>query len=205
MSIMNADELIYPRLVPAVMATDEFGLGYAPSMLHGTATIYVRDLPDAFTYLNSDTVAKVGADVLEEAAFNNLREAELDEAVRLHHDVWAVTGDHAGVMALTLPQVIWRCTGQTEFTDGVLFAAPTNDALLFHVLRDAGIAPALEDLARRAATGFEEDERKRVTPSAYWWDGNDTVHLVTSMDQGSEIVVYMSDAFAQTYRRLVGS
>lgn len=192
---------VFPRMVPAGMATEEFGWDYATTTLPGTATVYVYDLPHVYTYLNSAEVARHGADVLADVAYRNLRAVELPEPEPLDAGVWAVTDEHAGASSLILPDLMGQYTGQDEFPDGVLFSAPTNDVLLFHVPRDAGIAAALENLAHVAASAFEDDERRRVTPSAYWWDGGEDVYRVTQVD-GEEITIYLSGAFEETFQRL---
>jgi hypothetical protein len=197
--------LVYPRLVPEGMATDEHGWGYATSALPGTATLFVYDLPEIFYYLNQGNIERHGADEIADAAIRNLREIEELAPEELDHGVWALQGHHAGAHALILPETIWRCTGQTEFPDGVLFATPTNELLLYHVPRDATIAAALENIAALAVTAFENDDRRRVTPSAYWWDGDQTVERVTELDADTEqITIYLSGEFEEMYYRLQG-
>jgi len=80
----------------------------------------------------------------------------------------------------------------------------TNGVLLYHVPRDAGIAAALENLALLAVTAFDNDERRRVTPAAFWWDGVDEVTQVSNVDPDTEqIDIYMSGEFEEMYSRLL--
>ena len=48
------------------------------------------------------------------------------------------------------------------------------------------------------------DERRRVTPAAFWWDGVDEVTQVSNVDPDTEqIDIYMSGEFEEMYSRLL--
>ncbi|MBB3661453.1 hypothetical protein FB384_000357 [Prauserella sediminis] len=197
------DGTIFPRMVPAAVDLHELGWEYATSMLQGTLTLYVHDLPDMYRYLGSDTVARYDPEELFDAAMSNLRAAPVDGPEQLGHDVWMMTGDHAGALALLLPEVLSQCTGRDEFRHGALMATPVNSALLYHVPAGPDLAVALEQLAGMAADAFARDERTRVTPAVYWWDGGDRIEQVTDVG-GDEITVHLDGPFGEHYGYLTG-
>ncbi|GAA1204492.1 hypothetical protein [Prauserella alba] len=194
---------VFPRLVPAAADLHELGWEYATSMLPGTLTLYVHDLPDMYRYFTSDTVARYDPEELFETAMSNLRSAPVDGPERIGQDVWMVTGDHAGALALLLPEVLTGCTGRDDFVHGALVATPVNSALLYHVPAGPDLAVALEQLAGMAADAFTRDERTRVTPAVYWWDGRDRIEQVTNLDAG-EIAVHLDGPFGEHYGYLTG-
>ncbi|OLT46225.1 hypothetical protein BJF85_17495 [Saccharomonospora sp. CUA-673] len=203
---------VLPRLVPAATADAEPYRGYATESLPGAATVYISTARtgsaeggagDDVTYLPAETVAACDADELAAAAFDNLHAVEFAAPEHLDGDLLVVSGPHAGTAALILPDVLPRLTGAATFEHGALFACPTSHVLLLYVPRDAGVHDGLQNLAAQAAGEFEYDERRRITPSTFWWDGDRSAEQVTSVAD-REISVDMSGPFGETYRRLAG-
>jgi len=192
---------IFPRLVPASAARTEPDWDYATEALPDTATVYVHDAPDGVSYLDSDLVARHGADAVAQAAFDNLHAVTFDAPDTLDGELHVVTGEHAGTAALILPDVLPRLTGEAVFPDGVLFACPTSYVLLVHVPRPGGVDAGLRNLAVHAAGEFEYDELRRITPSTFWWDGLASAEQVTTVEN-REISVDMSGPFGTTFARL---
>ena len=178
---------------------------YAPEVAPGLLVVIALDYPDRIAILNDEQVRRHGGfDRLLEAGVNNLyRQAPRDVAT--HEDVFIVAGaEYTASTALVLPWIVEVLTGAAEFPHGVLVAVPDDETLVFHVVRDgAGTRYAVSEIARVAASCYEESPRA-LSPTVYWWaEGSGYLEPVADLagDRsgaiGQDVVTRYSAGFAR--------
>ncbi|MFD7919364.1 hypothetical protein ACFV3R_09085 [Streptomyces sp. NPDC059740] len=210
MATLDADQVrarLYPRVVSedTLPASGTYRYGHVPGP--GLREVLALDLPEAVQMLGRDTVEKFGDPAeLRIRAVNNLRSLPVER----HGTVRAGRGAGFDVLlgdsfftasrVLVLDDVVGRVTGRRLGRDGALVALPFRHQLAFHVIDGAGVLPALQSMARFAASGHE-DAAGAISPNVFWWREGRMTSL--SEPDGDALRVVVDGEFQELLERLV--
>lgn len=168
------------RLVEAASAPDADSLGYARVVAPGLLEVLTVELEDFFAMPSRVELACFGttADLVARGR-ENLRAVLAGDGLRVEAvgergRGWftEVTGDSSLVasLALLLPEVVERLTGESDWGRGILVAVPSRHRLLFRPVDTGAAAQALEHMARAALRAFG-GEPGALTPDVFWVRG----------------------------------
>ncbi|MEU5163286.1 hypothetical protein AB0G74_27265 [Streptomyces sp. NPDC020875] len=206
-------EQIRAQLYPRVLGAEGFdpeNFGYARRIAPGLYEIIALDLPESVMMLTDDALEPLGdLPYLRQQALYNLRGLPLEghETVKggdgLRFEV--VIGDsfYTASRVLTLESVVREVTGETMTPDGALVAFPFRHQLAFHVIRDAGLIPALNAMTSFAASGFA-DTPGAISPYVYWWRDGTLTQLSAHDEDGEGLRIVVGEEFQELLERLVG-
>ncbi|MFE0422523.1 hypothetical protein [Streptomyces sp. NPDC058953] len=206
-------EQIRAQLYPRVLGAEGFdpeNFHYARRIAPGLYEIIALDLPESVMMLTDDALAPLGdLPYLRQQALYNLRGLPLEghETVKggdgLRFEV--VIGDsfYTASRVLTLESVVREVTGETLSSDGALVAFPFRHQLAFHVIRDAGLIPALNAMTSFAASGFA-DTPGAISPYVYWWRDGTLTQLSDHDEDGEGLRIVVGEEFQELLERLVG-
>jgi hypothetical protein len=171
---------LHLRLIGTASAPDADSLGYARVVAPGLLEVLSVDLEDFFALPSREELACFGTTAaLVARGRENLRAILADDGLRVEtvdeHGrgaFTAVTGDSSLVasLALLLPDVLQRLTGEDDWGRGALVAVPSRHRLLFRPVDTGGAAQALEQMARAALRAFG-GEPGALTPDVFWVRG----------------------------------
>lgn len=171
--------------------------GLAP----GIVEMLALDLPDTVAVFNHDNANKFGGwEALQRQGIENLRGLEIEQLETLPAPGGgtfnALLGEsvYTASRALLLPQLATELTGQRvreEF--GWLMSVPNRHQVVWHIIEDAAVVPALNGMARFAAMGYA-DAPGPVSPHVFWWNGTSYEQL-THVRDGGELTIRVSPAF----------
>jgi hypothetical protein len=170
---------VYAKLRPADPNLTD-GWTYAREVAPGLLIMLAIDFPDRIAILNDEQVRQHGYERLFDAGLRNLC-GRLPDECATHEGVFVIAGsEYTASTVLVLPWVVQAVTGDTDLPHGVLVAAPGDEILVFHVLRDgAGARYALDEMAR-VATEYYAGSPRPLSPEVYWWaDGAAVLETVT--------------------------
>ena len=152
-------------------------LSYARPLGGDLVEVLALDQPDTVHLLGDHDVRRFGEADLRAWGLANLLAQPYDahEHLRLEGggDVHVVTGASVYVASrlLVLPDLLRRTVGAGEEVPtphGLLVSAATRHQLAFHVIRDAGVVPALQALVPTTAQEYAEGVGP-VSPWVFWW------------------------------------
>ncbi|MFJ8228641.1 hypothetical protein ACIQ9E_01595 [Streptomyces sp. NPDC094448] len=222
-------EQIRSQLYPRVLSADGFdrdSFGYARALAPGLYEVLALDLPESVMMLTDEALEPLGRlSYLREQALYNLRGLPLEghETVKgdngLRFEVVAGDSFYTASRVLTLESVVREVTGGTMTPDGALVAFPFRHRLAFHVIRDAGLIPALNAMTSFAASGYA-DTPGAISPYVYWWRGGTLTQLSDhdrdgagdwsgsddgrGRDGGDGLRIVVGEDFQELLERLVG-
>ncbi|WP_127354109.1 hypothetical protein [Actinacidiphila soli] len=183
---------LYPRFIPGEPALLK-AFGYGPQSVPGLLEVLALDLPETVDMLTADSLSDLGEiTALRDRALQNLRAVRVDKhkVVRekdgTHFDVLMGGSYFIASLALVLDEVVRRYTKDAPAPDGILVALPHRHQLAFHVIRDSGVAPSLQTMARFTAVGFEESPGA-LSPSVFWWHEGSFTQVATQDSAGLHI------------------
>ncbi|MFF8957514.1 hypothetical protein [Streptomyces sp. NPDC014894] len=200
---------LYPRILGAE-GFDPENFDYARSPAPGLHEIIALDLPESVMMLTDDALAPLGdLPYLREQSLYNLRGLPIEGHETVKGDggmrFEVVLGDsfYTASRVLTLESVVRETTGEQLTADGALVAMPFRHQLAFHVIRDAGVIPALNAMASFAASGFV-DTPGAVSPYVYWWRSGTLTQLSDREEEGDGLRIVVGEEFQALLQRLVG-
>ncbi|MFI2212544.1 hypothetical protein [Streptomyces sp. NPDC020141] len=200
---------LYPRILGAE-GFDPENFEYARSPAPGLHEIIALDLPESVMMLTDDALAPLGdLPYLREQSLYNLRGLPIEGHETVKGDggmrFEVVLGDsfYTASRVLTLESVVRETTGEQLTADGALVAMPFRHQLAFHVIRDAGVIPALNAMASFAASGFV-DTPGAVSPYVYWWRSGTLTQLSDREEEGDGLRIVVGEEFQALLQRLVG-
>lgn len=155
--------------------------------------VLALDSPESVAVLGQAHVERLGEAELREAGLMNLLSLPLEETQTLEGAggarLYSVSGSsvYTASKLLVMADVLRRVLGEdADLRYGVLVCMPDWHGLVFHVIADATVFPAVQTLARTAAAGFGEWPNG-VSPHLFWWrDGR--LEQITSLDPESGAV-----------------
>ncbi|MQS36844.1 hypothetical protein FFZ77_14815 [Streptomyces katsurahamanus] len=206
-------EQIRSQLYPRVLGSEGFdpaSFAYARTPAPGLHEIIALDLPESVMMLTDDALAPLGdLPYLREQALYNLRGLPIeghetvkgDDGMRFE----VILGDsfYTASRVLTLESVVRETTGEQLTEDGALVALPFRHQLAFHVIRDAGIVPALNAMASFAASGYV-DTPGAISPYVYWWRKGRLTQLSDREEDGDGLRIVIGEEFQELLERLLG-
>lgn len=192
-------ENTYLRLRPAELA-ELGGFDYARPALPGVLETLALDQPEAVVAYTDSDVDRLDLAELRAAGLANLGGVLPEE----HQHVAGVDvlfgAEYLASTALLLPEVVRRVTGEPRLPNGVLFAVPGQDHLLFHVLRDRSVVDVFEPIVGLTHRLYDE-VRERISPELYFHlDGE--VTQVTGTGEDGNVVIGVDGSFADALERV---
>ncbi|MDP9408664.1 MAG: hypothetical protein M3P95_12620 [Actinomycetota bacterium] len=185
-------------------------LDYARPLGGNLVEVLALDLPDTVHLLGDDDVARFGEDDLRAAGLANLLAQPYDshEHLRLDGggDLHVISGNSVYVASrlLVLPDLLRRTVGAGEavpIPHGLLVSAATRHQLAFHVVRDAGVIPALQALVPTTAQEYAEGVGA-VSPWVFWWHEGRFTQLSHDGD-GDRLRVEVTSEFAEVLQEVL--
>ncbi|MGW1974052.1 hypothetical protein [Streptomyces sp. NPDC001889] len=206
-------EQIRSQLFPRVLGADGFdpeNFDYARSPASGLYEILALDLPESVMMLTDDALEPLGdLHYLRQQALYNLRGLPIEghETVKgdagMRFEVLLGDSFYTASRVLTLEHAVRETTGEQLTADGALVAMPFRHQLAFHVIRDAGVIPALNAMAGFAASGFV-DTPGAITPYVYWWREGTLTQLSDRDEDGDGLRIVVGEEFQELLERLLG-
>jgi hypothetical protein len=167
----------------------------------GIVELLALDLPDTVAVLNHENANKFGGwEALQRQGIETLRGLEIEQLETLPTPGGgtfnALLGEsvYTGSRALLLPDLATELTGQRvreEF--GWLMSVPNRHQVVWHIIEDATVIPALNGMAGFTAMGYA-DAPGSVSPHVYWWNGTSYEQLTHVREDGG-LTVLVSPAF----------
>lgn len=207
-----SDEQVLASVFVRLYAADGLPEGmtgsYAEELAPGLLELLTVDLPESVAVLRDEDVQRFGgAPRLRQAGLRNLSQVgDLDHDVLRREDgtrLDVVMGDSffTASLALVLPELVRRTTGETQLDDGVLVCMPFRHQIAFHVVRDGSVVPTLSTMASFALSGYEEAPGP-LSPWVYWWRAGMWTQLSGS-DGDEALVVRVPPELRDVLERLV--
>lgn len=209
MSQEQALAAVFLRLYGADGVPDGMRGAYAEELAPELLALLTVDLPESVAVLRDEDVDRLGGrERLREAGLRNLAAVQdlehevLERADGARLDV--VTGDSffTASLAILLPELVRRTTGETDLDDGVLVCVPFRHQVAFSVVRDASVIPTLSAMASFALGSYQEAPGP-VSPWVYWWRGGTWTQLSGSDDDGA-LAIRVPPELQDVLERLVG-
>lgn len=208
MSAEQVEAAVFARLYDEGGLPDPSRYAYADEVAPGVRVLLAVDLPDTVALLADEEVARFGgADALLAAGLRNLDRLEPDHDSLRGPDgasFEVVTGDDVftASLALRLPDVVRRATGETDLSDGVLLCVPFRHQLAFSVVRDASAVPTLAAMVQLALDGHAEGAGP-VSPWLYWWHAGSWSQVSRWDEDRGEVVVELPQGLQEVLERVV--
>jgi hypothetical protein len=197
LSAEEFDAALFLRLVDAATVPDPASLGHAREFVPGLLEVLSVDLPDSLPTPPPEELAAHGVlSELVERGRANLRALLTGNEVaaetvgsRSSGRFTAVTGDSyfTASLALLLPEVVERFSGDTDRGRGALVAVPFRHQLLYRVIDARDATLSLHSMFEQARRGFH-DEPGPLSPNVYWVRNHRWVQ-VTSAERGKPKVL----------------
>lgn len=174
----------------------------------GVVEVLALDLPDTVAVFNRESTDEFGGwDALRAHGLANLAALPTERVETLDAPdggrFTALLGEsvHTGSRALLLPDLATRLTGEGPSEFGWLMSVPNRHQVVWHVIRDRSVIPALNAMARFTMIGYS-DAPGPVSPCVYWWNGTGYEQL-TQVDDHGAISVHAGPAFTDLLNGLV--
>ncbi|NUU23954.1 MAG: hypothetical protein HOV68_20990 [Streptomycetaceae bacterium] len=185
------------------------GFRYLRPVATGLDEAIMLDAPDSVRLLGDADVARVGLDALRAAARANLVAEPVDHETEVRPDgtvIHLLGGSSMFVAskALVLAETIRATLGHEPPDDGVLLTVPGRHLLAFHLLADAHVGTAVNDLAAFALGAFG-DSPGPVSPRLYWWRAGELTSITVIDDEERTVSVQPPDELMAIMRRLHGA
>lgn len=172
----------------------------------GLVELLALDLPSAVVVFDHERAAALGGpERLWEWGRANLRRVPTERHERIelpeggHLDVLLGASVYTASRGLMMPLLAAEVAGEEAGRHGWLLSVPHRQQVLWHLVRDLSVVPALRTMAALAAAGFG-DSPGPLSPHVYWWDGA-TYHQLTR-DEDGEPVVVVEPAFQAVLEQL---
>lgn len=177
-------------------------LDFAP----GVVQMLALDQPETVHVLSGDRIDRIGGwpRLYERGLANLRREAtgpseQIDAGAGATFHLLLDDSVYTASRALLLPELL---AGQAVEGLGWLLSMPNRHQLVWHVIRDETVLPALRAMAVFTDLGFR-DAVGPLSPHVYWWSGME-YRQITSTGADGQIEVHIQPDFQQVLQRLLG-
>jgi hypothetical protein len=158
------------------------------------------DLPDAVAIFKHENARRLGGfAALRSRGLANLGELPVESFETLPTpgggSFCALLGEsvYTASRALLLPSLATALSGEAPNEHGWLMSVPNRHQVVWHVIKDRTVIPAVQAMTHFTRLGFGESPGP-VSPHVFWWNGSSYEQLTRIDDKGS-VSVHVSPRF----------
>lgn len=200
LTLPQAAERTFARLYEADTVSDADAVCHRP-FAPGLVELLALDLPETVAVYPVEDARRLGGeDVLRAHGLMNLRREGGARLERLPGDgggsFHLLLGEsvHTASKALLAPGLFTELTGEEPGEFGWLLSVPNRHQLVWHLVRDIEVIPALRGMFRFTVLGHG-DTPGPLSPHVYWWT-NGRYQQLTRIDPDGTLSVHVGAEFA---------
>lgn len=203
----------FDGLAPANVASQTFARLYSETYVPqlngyphrefapGIVEMLALDLPDTIAVYSHDNASKYGGwEALRAHGISNLGQLDSEQLQSIptpgDGSFTALLGSsvHTASQALLLPGLATELTGERIREDfGWLMSIPNRHQVVWHIIQDATVIPAVNAMAHFTALGYSDSDGP-ISPHVFWWNGAGYEQITHVADDG-RVTIRVSPEF----------